>query len=303
MDVLPAIGRVGVFSVPLEVMGRARGAEFASELEELGYGAIWTGEGLGTRELFTNAAGLLAGTRRIVFGAGIANIWARDPVTTVTATRTLDESYPGRFLLGLGISHREQVDPRGHVYARPLATMRAYLDAMDGAAFVSPLPGEAAQTAPVPRILAALRPPMLQLAAERADGAHPYMTIPEATATARGVLGQGKLLAPEQAFLLETDTSEARRIGRAYLHWYLGVENFRKSLLWQGFTEDDLDGGGSDRLVDAIVAWGDEETVRRRVAEHHDAGADHVCVQAVSDDPLAAELEAYRRLAPALADL
>ncbi len=300
---LPAIGRVGVFSVPLEVMGRSQGVEFAHELEELGYGAIWTGEGLGTRELFTNAAGVLAGTSRIVFGAGIANIWARDAVTMVTATRTLEESYPGRFLLGLGISHREQVDPRGHRYEKPLALMRSYLEAMDNAAFVSPLPGAAAQTAPVARVLAALRPPMLRLAAERADGAHPYLTAPEATAIAREILGPGQLLAPEQAFLLETDATEARRVGRAYLAWYLGVENFRNSLLWQGFTEADVAHGGSDRLVDRIVAWGDEEAVRARVAEHLAAGADHVCVQAISDDPLAAGLEAYRRVAPALAAL
>lgn len=297
---LPDVGPVGVFSVPLEVMGRAQGAEFAHELEELGYGAVWTGEGLGTREIFTNSAGVLAGTKRIVFGAGIANIWARDAVTTVTATRTLEEGYPGRFLLGLGISHREQVDPRGHVYTQPVRTMRGYLDAMDGAAFVSPLPGESAQTAPVPRVLAALRPPMLRLAGERADGAHPYMTVPEATAHAREVIGPGKLLAPELAFVLERDPVEARRVGRAYLQWYLGVENFRASLLWQGFTEDDLGGGGSDRLVDAIVAWGDEGVVAARLREHLAAGADHVCIQAVSDDPLAAGLESYRRMAAAL---
>jgi probable F420-dependent oxidoreductase len=281
-------------------MGRARGAEFAHELEELGYTAVWTGEGLGTREIFTNAAGILAGSERIVFAAGIANIWGRDPVTTVTATRTLEEGYPGRFLLGLGISHREQVDPRGHTYARPLAAMRSYLDAMDAVAFVSPLPGEAAHTAAVPRVLAALRPPMLALAAEHADGAHPYMTVPSATASAREILGPGKLLAPELAFVLEDDPSEARRIGRAYMAWYLGVENFRKSLLWQGFTEGDLAGGGSDRLVDAIVAWGDEAAVRRRLDEHVAAGADHVCLQAISDDPLAASAGAYRRLAPAV---
>lgn len=303
MGTLPPLGRIGVFSVPLEVMGRAQGVAFAQELEELGYAAIWTGEGLGTRELFTNAAGVLAGTRSIVFGAGIVNIWGRDAVTTVTATRTLEESYPGRFLLGLGISHREQVDPRGHAYAKPLAAMREYLDAMDGAAFVSPLPGEAAHTAPVGRILAALRPPMLRLARERADGAHPYMTTPEATAIARAELGPGSLLAPEQAFVLERDASEARRIGRAYMRWYLGVENFRRSLLWQGFTEEDVDNGGSDRLIDAIVAWGDEDVLRARVQEHLDAGADHVCIQAVSDDPLAAGVESYRRVAPALVGL
>ena len=300
LAVLAQIGRIGVFSVPLEILPRAQAVEFVHELEELGYGAVWTGEGLGTREMFTNAAVILGGTSRIAFCAGIATIWGRDPVTAVTATRTLLESFPGRFLLGLGVSHREQVEPRGHSYERPLAHMRSYLDAMDTAPFVSPLPGESAATARVPRILAALRPRMLQLAAERADGAHPYMTTPDATARAREVLGPGPLLLPEQAFLLETEASEARRAARAYLAWYLGVENYRKSLLWQGFSEDDLAGGGSDRLVDALVVWGGEDELRRRVQEHLDAGANHVSVQAVSSDPASVELASYRRVAPAL---
>jgi probable F420-dependent oxidoreductase len=294
------IGRIGVFSVPLEVLPRVEGATFARRLEELGYTAVWTGEGLGTREIFTNAMGVLAGSERIVFCAGIANVWGRDAVTTVTSTRTVQESYPGRFLLGLGISHREQVDPRGHAYGKPVETMRRYLAEMDGVPFVSPLPGEAAMTEPVERVLAALRPPMVRLAAEVSDGAHPYMTTPETTRLHRELLGPGRLLAPEQAFLLETDAAEARRVGRVYLEWYLGVENFRKSLLWQGFAEEDVANGGSDRLVDAIVAWGDEEAVAARVQEHLDAGADHVCVQAISDDPLAPGLAQYERLARVL---
>jgi probable F420-dependent oxidoreductase len=300
--VLPELGRIGVFSVPLEILPRSAAVEFVHELEELGYGAVWTGEGLGTREMFTNAAVILAGSSRIVFCAGIANIWGRDPVTAATATRTLLESFSGRFLLGLGVSHREQVEPRGHSYGRPIETMRAYLDAMDNTAFVSPLPGEPSATEPVPRVLAALRPRMLRLAAERAQGAHPYLTTPEATARARDVLGAAPALLPEQAFLLEQDASKARRAIRAYLHWYLGVENYRKSLLWQGFSEDDLDGGGSDRLADALVAWGDEEALRVRVGEHFDAGATHVSVQAISVDPLSVELDSYRRVAAALLD-
>jgi probable F420-dependent oxidoreductase len=299
-DVPPELGRIGVFSVPLEILPRAASVAFVRELERLGYGAIWTGEGLGTREIFTNAAAVLSGTELIVFCAGIANIWGRDAVTASTATATLLDSFGGRFLLGLGVSHREQIEPRGYTYSRPVATMRAYLDAMDAVEFVSPLPDEAAATARVPRVLAALRPAMLRLAAERADGAHPYMTIPGATACAREILGADALLLPEQAFVLETDPSVARSVARSYLSWYLGVENYRKSLLWQGFTEDDLAGGGSDRLVDAIVAWGDEETVRSRVQEHFDAGATHVCVQALAEDPLSLELETYRRVAPAL---
>jgi probable F420-dependent oxidoreductase len=281
------------------VLPRTAAVEFVRDLEGLGYGAVWTGEGLGTREMFTNAAVILGGTERIAFCAGIVIIWGRDAVTTVTATRTLIESFPDRFLLGLGLSHPEQIEPRGYAYARPVATMRAYLDAMDAAPFVSPLPGETAAAAPVPRF-AALRPGMLRLAAERADGAHPYMTTPNATAAAREILGPDALLLPEQAFVLETDASVARRIGRGYMAWYLGVETYQKSLLWQCFGEDDLAAGGSDRLVDAIAAWGDEQAVRSRVQEHFDAGATHLAVQAIAEDPLAVELDAYRRVAPAL---
>ena len=300
---LPALGKVGVFSVPLEVVPAKVGSAFARAVEELGFSAIWTGEGLGTREMFTNAAAVLAGTEKIVWGAGIANIWARDPVTTITATRTLNESYGNRFLLGLGISHREQVDPRGHTYGeKPLEVMRNYLAAMANAKFVSPMPTETAQTAPVQHILAALRPQMLRLAAEASDGAHPYMTTPEHTALAREILGPGKLLVPEQAFVLTQDASVARQIGRTYLSWYVGIVNFRRSLLAQGFTEHDLD-TQSDHLVDSIVAWGDESAIRDRVQEHLAAGADHVPVQALALDPLDLCTESYRRVATALLEL
>lgn len=295
---LPPVGRIGVFSVPLEVVPAKDGIRFARTLEDAGYGAVWTGEGLGTREIFLNAAAVLAGTQRIVWGAGIANIWARDPVTTVTATRTINESYGDRFLLGLGISHKEQVDPRGHRYGRPLQVMREYLDAMASARFVSPMPDAVRQTEPVSHILAALRPPMLRLAAEKSNGAHPYMTTPEHTAMAREILGPGKLLVPEQAFVLAPSLEEARRIGRTYMSWYVGIANFRASLLAQGFTEHDLD-TQSDHLVDAIVAYG-EEQLAERVKAHLDAGADHVPVQCVALDPLDLCTDAYVRVAPAL---
>lgn len=300
--VLPALGKVGVFSVPLEVVPAKAGIAFARDLEELGYSAVWTGEGLGTRELFTNAAAVLAGTEKIVWGAGIVNIWGRDPVTTVTATNTLNESYDNRFLLGLGISHREQVNPRGHVYGKPIDVMRSYLHEMANLNFVSPLPPETAQTTPVQHILAALGTPMLRLAAEASHGAHPIMTTPEHTAQARAILGPDKLLVPAQPFILSTNASEARRIGRAALTWYLGTENFRRSFLAQGFSEDDLD-TKSDHLVDSIVAWGDESAIRDHVKRHLDAGADHVPVQAVSLDPLDLCTESYRRVAAALLEL
>jgi len=267
---------------------------FAPELEELGYRAIWFGEGVGTKECFTQAATLLAFTERAVVASGIANVYARDPMATANGARTLADAYPGRFLLGIGVSHAPSVASRGHVYGRPLGTMRAYLDAMDEAAFRGVDSAE-----PAPRVLAALGPRMLKLAAERTQGAHPYFTPPEHTAAARQAMGAGPLLAPEQAFVLESDAAAARARAREHTAYYLVLDNYRRNLLRLGFAEDDLVDGGSDRLVDAIVAWGDVEAVRDRVAAHLAAGADHVCVQAVGGDPL----DELRRLASALREL
>jgi len=288
------LGRIGVWLGPLSLLAAAETREVAPELEDLGYSAIWFGEGVGTKECFTQAATLLAWTQRAVVATGIANIYARDPMAMANGARTLAEAYPGRFLLGVGVSHAPSVATRGHEYARPLATMGAYLDAMDSAAFRGIEPSE-----PAPRMLAALGPKMLQLAAGRTRGAHPYFTPPEHTAMARDVMGEGPLLAPEQAFVLETEPDAARAKAREHMGYYLGLDNYRRNLLRLGFTEDELEGGGSDRLVDAIVAWGDVDAVRARVDEHLAAGADHVCVQAVGDDPL----DELRRVAPALSGL
>jgi len=286
--------RIGVWLGPLSLKPAAETRELAPELEELGYGAIWFGEGVGTKEAFTQAATLLASTERAVVATGIANIYARDPMAMANGARTLADAYPGRFLLGIGVSHAPSVAERGHDYARPLATMRRYLDAMDEAVFRGVEPAE-----PAVRVLAALGPKMLELAAERTGGAHPYFTSPEHTATAREVMGEGPLLAPEQAFLLESDPAAARTRAREHTAYYLGLDNYRRNLVRLGFAEDDFERGGSDRLVDAIVAWGDVDTVRDRVKAHLDAGADHVCVQAVGAEPL----EELRQLAPALSGL
>jgi probable F420-dependent oxidoreductase len=288
------LGRVGVWLGPLSLRPAAETRGIARELEELGFGAIWFGEGVGTKECFAQAATLLAWTERAVVATGIANIYARDPMATANGARTLADAYPGRFLLGVGVSHAPSVAERGHEYTRPLTTMRAYLDAMDEAIFRGAEPAE-----PAPRVLAALGPRMLELAAERTQGAHPYFTSPEHTATAREVMGKGPLLAPEQAFLLEIDPGLARAKAREHMTYYLRLDNYRRNLLRLGFTDDDIAGGGSDRLVDAIVAWGDVDVVRDRVKAHLEAGADHVCVQAVGADPLA-EL---RRAAPVLRKL
>ncbi len=292
------IGRVGIWTFQLEFQPAASAQAAAAEIETLGYGALWIPEALG-REALTHAGLLLAGTRRLPIATGIANIWARDAMAMAAAQRTLTEAYPDRFLLGLGVSHAPLVEGvRGHRYRRPLAAMRAYLDAMDAAPYVAAPP-----TTPLVRVLGALAPRMLGLAAERADGAHPYLVPPEHTTRARIALGPGKLLAPEQAVVLETDATRAREIARVYLATYLALPNYVNNLRRLGFGDADLAGGGSDRLVDAIVAWGDVTAVVARVRAHLDAGADHVGVQMLPADPRALPMTEWRRLAPALTAL
>jgi probable F420-dependent oxidoreductase len=291
------LGRVGAWLGLLGWRPSAETREVAAELEELGYGALWLGEGHSSKESFSHLGVALAATRRIVVASGITNIWVRDATATNAGANTLGEAYPGRFVLGLGVSHAGQLAARGHEYRRPVATMRAYLDAMDAAEYDGPRPPEA-----VPRLLAALRPRMLELARERADGAHPYFVPVEHTARARAALGPGKLLAPEQAVLLERDPSRARELGRGHLQWYLTMPNYVENLRRLGFGDDDFAAGGSDRLVDAIVAWGGEEDVLARVGAHLEAGADHVCLQPVGRDGRLG-VEQLRALAPALRDL
>jgi probable F420-dependent oxidoreductase len=276
------LGRVGVWLGPLSLRSAAETREFAPELEELGYSALWFGEGVGTKECFTQASTLLSWTKRAIVASGILNIYARDPMAAANGAKTLAVAYPGRFLLGIGVSHAPSVAARGHEYSKPLGTMNAYLDAMDAAAFRAVEPPE-----PAPVVLAALGPKMLQLAAGRTRGAHPYFTPPEHTAMAREVMGAGPLLLPEQAFVLDTDSASARAKAREHMSYYLALDNYRRNLLRLGYAEGELGNGGSDRLVDAIVAWGGVDAVCDRVAAHLDAGADHVCVQAVGDDPLA----------------
>ena len=289
------IGRVGIWTFQLDQQPAAKAQEAAAELESLGYGAIWIPEAMG-REAFTNSALLLAGTRRIAVATGIANVWARDAMAMAAAQKTLAEAYPGRFLLGVGVSHAPLVDAvRGHNYAKPLTFMREYLAKMDAAPFLAVGPA-----APPERVIGALHPKMLALAREASAGAHPYLVTPEHTARARAILGRDRLLAPEQAAVLETDPGVARATGRAHLSIYLGLPNYRRNLQTLGFGEADRADGGSDRLVDAIVAWGDVDAIARRVRAHHDAGADHVCVQVLDPDPRALPMRQWRTLAPAL---
>jgi probable F420-dependent oxidoreductase len=287
------LGSTGIWTFSLDMQPVSRAQELVAELESLGYGTLWIPEAVG-REALSWSALLLAGGTRIVVGTGIANLWARDAMAMAAGQKTITSAYPDRFLLGIGVSHQPAVERmRGHQYERPVATMRAYLEAMDRALYLAaPPPVE-----PV-RVLAALGPRMLALAAEKAAGAHPYFVPPEHTARAREVLGPDRLLAPEQAVVLETDPTKAREITRAHMATYLGLPNYANNLRRIGFTEDDLAPPGSDRLADAIVAWGDEEAVARRVAEHRAAGADHVCLQVLDADVRAVPLEAWRRLAP-----
>jgi probable F420-dependent oxidoreductase len=289
------LGSIGIWTRQFEDHPAAKVQEAARELEELGYGAIWFGEAVG-RDALTHAGLLLAGTRRIVIATGIANIYARDPLAMSSGQKTLAEAYPDRFVLGLGVSHAHLVEGlRGHKYEKPVARMRDYLDGMDRAPYRSVAP----PSKPV-RVLAALRPKMLELAAQRADGAHPYNTNPEHTARARRILGPGKYLCPEQAVVLETDPAKARKIARDFLEFYVKAPNYSNNFLWLGFDESDFQNGCSDRLIDAIIAWGDLNAIRNRIREHHAAGADHVCIQVLTADPHALPLAEWRELAKAL---
>ncbi len=288
------IGRVGIWTFALESQPATRVRQIAAEIETLGYGALWFPEAYG-RESFTHAALLLEATQRLPIASGITNMWGRDAMTMAAAQRTLSEAFPDRFLLGIGVSHAPIVEGmRGHRFERPLSAMREYLDAMDRAPYMPPPP------ASTTRVLGALAPKMLALAAERTDGAHPYFVPVEHTAYARGILGPGPLLAPEQAIVLQTDPTVARGIARAHMAMYLGLPNYVNNLRRLGWGNGDLVNGGSDRLVDALVAWGDVAAIVRRVGDHHAAGADHVCVQVLGADPTAVPLAEWRTLAPAL---
>jgi probable F420-dependent oxidoreductase len=294
--VASTLGKVGVWSFAFDRNPVAVEQEAVAKVEELGYPALWIPEGLGSKDALTHASLLLAGGRRILVATGIASIWARDPVAMANGARALADAYPGRFVLGLGVSHRTSVDRRGALtYDRPFTRMRGYLESMDSARY----PARDAVDPP-PRVLAALGPRMLRLSAERAAGAHPYFVPVEHTASARETLGPDPLLAPEQAVVLDTDAGRARSIAREYMGHYLKLENYARNLLRLGWREDDIDQGGSDRLVDALVAWGDVDAIRKRVREHLDAGADHVSVQPLTEDLRVIPLPQLRELAPAL---
>ncbi|MDB6083231.1 MAG: hypothetical protein JWN43_1112 [Gammaproteobacteria bacterium] len=262
----------------IDSLSAAGTAALARRIEDWGYGALWTPEAVG-REAFSSAAWLLANTSRLIIASGIANIYARDAFSAAAAQKGLNEQSGGRFLLGLGVSHVPLVEGvRQHQYGKPVATMRTYLQAMAASRYQAVAPASPPKT-----VLAALGPKMLELSAELADGAHPYHVTPEHTAQARAILGPGKLLCVEQAAILETNAAQARAIAREFLSIYMGLPNYVNNWLRMGFTDADVAGGGSDRLVDAVVVWGGEKAIRTRIDAHRQAGADHVCIQPVGE--------------------
>ncbi len=272
------LGKLGVWA-PMDVMTAAEGAAFAQRVEGWGYAALWLPESRG-RNVLAHSAWLLANTKDLIVAPGIANIYARDPMAMANGQRGLNEQSGGRFLLGVGVSHAPMVTGlRGHNYGKPVTTMRAYLEAMAAAPYLAPDPPERPLT-----IVAALGPRMMALSGELADGAHPYNVPPEHTAEARGILGAGKLLCPEVWVLLESDAAKARSAARQALASYMRLDNYVNNWRRLGFGDDDLGGGGSDRFIDANVAWGSEEAIRQRIREHWDAGADHVCIQSINPD-------------------
>lgn len=269
------LGKLGVWA-SLDALSANDAAAFARRLEARGFETLWLPESRG-RNVLVNAAWILANTTRLNIATGIANIYARDAFSANAALQGLNEQSGGRFMLGLGVSHKPMVSGmRGHDYGKPVPTMRAYLKAMQEAAYAGPPPKEKPQV-----VIAALGPLMLKLAAEMADGAHPYCVTPEHTAEARKLLGPGKILAPEQMVMLETDPERARAGARVALAPYLAMENYCANWRRLGFNQSELADGGSDRLIDANIAWGDEAAIRQRIQAHWDAGADHVCIQSI----------------------
>jgi len=277
-----------------DTLSAAQAQAFAQRVERWGYHALWIPEAVG-RDPFAHAAWLLAGTQRLVVATGIANIYARDANAMVAAQKTVAEQSGGRFLLGLGVSHAPMVEGlRGHAYRAPVATMRDYLERMARAPYMATQPVEAP-----PIVLAALGPKMLALAAEKTQGAHPYNVNPEHTARARRIMGPSAWICVEQKVVLESDPAKARACARAGLKMYMALPNYANNWRRLGFSQSDIAGEGSDKFIDAIVAWGNEEALRRRVQEHLDAGATQVCIQPLgAPGTTGADERALEALAP-----
>ncbi len=268
------LGKLGVWAM-LDKLSAGETAALARKLDGWGYSALWQAEGFG-RDVMVESGWLIAHSEKLIAASGIANIYARDAVCTVGAQKALHELAEGRFLLGLGVSHGMVVEWRGHAYQKPVEAMRSYLTAMKAVTYQAPAPASAP-----PTVIAALGPKMLELAASHADGAHPYNVTPEHTAEARRIMGPGKLLCVEQKVMLTANAEQARATGRSVMAHYPTLPNYVANWRRLGFTDEDMSGTLSDRLIDAMIAWGDEGAILERVRQHLDAGADHVCIQAV----------------------
>lgn len=281
---------IGVWNQQLRYGDRVEAAEAAAELEELGYTALWIPDVGGA--VFDAVERLLAATQRVVVATGILNLWMHEPAAAAERFHALSAEHGQRFLMGIGVSHAPLIDAADPGrYRRPLSAMTAFLDGLDEA------------TPPVPpgsMVLAALGPKMLELAAQRTGGVHPYLVTPEHTHQARQAVGESALVLPEQTAILCSSREDARAIGTDWLKQYLSLPNYVNSVLRLGFTPEDV-ATVSDRLFDALIVWGDEGAVLRRVGEHHDAGADHVCLQVLTSDAKAFPREEWRRIASAMA--
>lgn len=270
------MGKTGVW-FSTHALDKAGLAKLAQGVERLKYDVLWYPESTGYESL-TLAGFLLGETERLCLASGIANIYARDAFSAMAGHNTLNSLYGDRFVLGLGVSHMPLVEGRrGHTYGKPLSTMRAYLEGMAGTELTVNAPARNV-------VLAALGPKMIALARDRTEGALPYNVTPEHTAQAKEILGPDRWLCVEQKVCLTTDAGTARDVAAANLARYMTLPNYRNNWLRLGFTEDELSGRGSDRFLDAMVAWGDEKTIRTRLQEHVDAGATHVCIQPIHPD-------------------
>jgi probable F420-dependent oxidoreductase len=253
----PELGRFGAW-----LPTRSISPELAARIESLGYGAIWIGGSPDAELAWVEPA--LAQTSSVQLATGIVNIWSAPAPAVAESFARIETAYPGRFLLGIGVGHPEHTQE----YIKPYDALVNYLDELDAALVPTSR-----------RVIAALGPRVLQLAARRSAGAHPYLTTPEHTAKARELVGQSVFLAPEHKVVLTTDAAEARAVGRQFVEHYLGLSNYVNNWLRLGFTEADVRKPGSDRLIDAVVAYGKPEAIAQRLGEHLQAGADHVAIQ------------------------
>jgi probable F420-dependent oxidoreductase len=277
------LGGTGIWSIELRLGDHGEIREAAAELDELGWGTLWI-PGLGGGDVIGDLARLLRVTNRIKVATGIVSIWRYDPDQLAAGHAELQRTYGGRTLLGLGVSDPAAARNADRPF-RPVAEMNDYLDRLDAAAHPVPIPE---------RMLAALSP---RLAGARTAGVHPFLVTPEATAATRELLGPAAQLAPYQAVVLDQDPQRARRTARNLLGAALHMEHYIRSLRRQGFTEADLADGGSDRLIDSVVAWGDVAAIGKRLRAHHDAGADHVCLHVLTPEAGLPRRQ-WRELAP-----